>query len=372
MSALNEITIKGFKSIRDLTDFKLGKLNVLVGANGSGKSNFVDFFRMLRAMADGGFQKFITNAGGPNGFFFNGPKETKWISAHLKFGHNEFQFHLVPLVIGEMSIDQEATLYTGDKKHNWKYWGGNRKESWLPTWQGQSSKWGPYPSAEAHVYSAVSSWTVYHVHDTTNTAPMRHDSSARDFRELNPDAGNIAAFLLKMREEHAARYQRIRETVQLIAPFFDDFLLEPQKKGENELVRLEWKQKGSSFPMQPWQFSDGTIRFICLATALLQPKPPSTVVIDEPELGLHPFAIETLAALLHEVAAGNRTQLLVSTQSPGLLDHFDAEHLIVVDREDGASVFRRLDSGALEQWLQDYSLGELVRKDIIESGPRHA
>jgi predicted ATPase len=95
MPALNEITIKGFKSIRDLTDFKLGKLNVLVGANGSGKSNFVDFFRMLRAMADGGFQKFITNGGGPDGFFFNGPKETKWISAHLKFGQNEFQFHLV-------------------------------------------------------------------------------------------------------------------------------------------------------------------------------------------------------------------------------------------------------------------------------------
>jgi predicted ATPase len=175
-----------------------------------------------------------------------------------------------------------------------------------------------------------------------------------------------------MRTEKQARYQRIRETVQLIAPFFDDFILEPEKMGDSEVVRLEWRQKGSTFPLQPWQFSDGTIRFICLATALLQPKPPSTLVIDEPELGLHPFAIETLAALLHETAAKSGPQLLVSTQSPGLLDHFDAEHLVIVDRVEGASVFRRLDGGELEQWLKDYSPGELVRKDIIESGPRNA
>jgi predicted ATPase len=198
---------------------------------------------------------------------------------------------------------------------------------------------------------------------------MRRDCSARDFRELRPDAGNIAAFLLKMREENSIHYQRIRETIQLIAPFFDDFLLDPQKKGDNEVVRMEWMQKGSTYPMQPWQFSDGTIRFICLVTALLQPRLPSTIVIDEPELGLHPVAVEALAALLHEVAG--RTQLLVSTQSPGLLDHFDPEHIVVVERMEGASVFKRLDRDALVHWLADYSLGELVRNDIIESGPRH-
>lgn len=372
MPALNEITLKGFKSIKDLSGFKPGKLNILVGANGAGKSNLVDFFRMLRAMADGGFEEFVRESGGADGFFFNGPKETKHIFAHLKFGYNEFQFYLKATVGGGMAIDQEATLYTGVEAPEWKYWGGSGKESWLPKWRNRGSQWGPYLSAEGHVFNAVSSWVVYHVHDTTNTAPMRRPCSARDFRELRPDAGNIAAFLLNMRKESGQHYQRIRETVQLIAPFFDDFILDPEQVGDSEKVRLEWRQKGSTFPLQPWQFSDGTIRFICLATALLQPKPPSTVVIDEPELGLHPFAVETLAALLHEVAAGNRTQLLVSTQSPGLLDHFDAEHLVIVDRVEGASVFSRLDREALEHWLEDYSLGELVKKDIIESGPRHA
>ena len=371
MAALNQITLKGFKSIRDLTDFKPGRLNVLIGANGAGKSNLVDFFRMLRAMADGGFQKFVANSGGADGFFFNTPKETKQISAHLKFGKNEFRFSLEATVSGEMTINDEATLYTGGQyRSDWHNWGSGKKESGLPSWKDRKSSWsGDYRSAEAHVYSAVSSWMVYHVHDTSSTAPMRRDCSSRDFRELRPDAGNIAAFLLKLREEHGPRYQRIRETVRLMAPFFDDFLLEPQQKGDSELVRLEWRQKGSTFPLQPWQFSDGTIRFICLATALLQTRPPSTVLIDEPELGLHPVAIEALAALLHEASA--QTQLLVSTQSPGLLDHFDPEHVVVVERAEGASIFRRLDRAALENWLDDYSLGDLVRKDIIESGPRH-
>jgi predicted ATPase len=370
MAALEQITLKGFKSIKELTDFKPQKLNILIGANGAGKSNLVDFFRMLRAMADGGFQKFVAKNGGGDGFFFNSPKETKQITAHLRFGRDEYRFALETNVAGEMIITDEATLYQGPQHFSdWHTWGSGKKESGLPTWKDQKSTWGDYPSVEAYVYRAVSSWMVYHVHDTSSTAPMRRDCSARDFRELQSDAGNIAAFLLKMRDENKVCYQRIRETIQMIAPFFDDFLLEPQMKGDSELVRLEWRQKGSTFPMQPWQFSDGTMRFICLATALLQPTLPSTVVIDEPELGLHPFAIELLAALLHEAAG--RTQLLVSTQSPGLLDHFDSEDVVVVERVDGASVFRRLDQMTLERWLEDYSLGELVRKDIVESGPRN-
>lgn len=370
MAGLNTITLKGFKSIRELKDFKLEKLNVLVGANGAGKSNLVDFFRMLRAMANGGFQNFILNNGGADGFFFDGPKETRQIAAHLAFGRNEYRFSLQPTVAGEISINGEETLYTGGQYPKWHYHGSGKRESSLPGWEGRKSVYGDYLSAEARVLEAVSGWVVYHVHDTSNTAPMRRDCSARDFRELSPDAGNIAAFLLKMAEENGARYQRIRETVQLIAPFFDDFILEPQKKGDNELVRLEWRQKGSTFPFQPWQFSDGTIRFICLATALLQPKPPSTVVIDEPELGLHPYALEVLAQLLKETA--ERTQALVSTQSAPLLNQFEPQDVVVVERVEGASRFRRLEAEPLAEWLKDYALGELLQKNVIEAGPTNA
>jgi len=174
-------------------------------------------------------------------------------------------------------------------------------------------------------------------------------------------------FLLRLQDKHADAYQQIRETIQLVSPFFDDFLLEPEEQGNDQVVRLEWRQKGSRFPFQPWHFSDGTLRFICLATALLQPEPPSTMLVDEPELGLHPFALDALAGLFREAA--HRGQLIISTQSAALLNHFEPNETIVVDREKGASRFRRLDAVSLAGWLKDFSLGELWQKNVLDGGP---
>lgn len=367
-SALEQISIQGYKSIRELKDFKLGQLNVFIGANGAGKSNLVDFFRMLRAMAEGGLREFVTKSGGGDGFFFNGPKETPKISATLHFGQNAYRFSLAPTVDSEIMVQNEAAFWRGSG--GWREKGGGGKEAGLKSWKGDQAVNGDSLSVDGQVHDSIAGWIVYHVHDTSSTAPMRREWPVSDYRELRPDASNIAPFLYQLKKTKPARYQRICETIQLIAPFFSDFLLEPEQKGDNEVMRLQWKQQGSSFPFQPWQFSDGTIRFICLTTALLQHRPPSTVVIDEPELGLHPVALEVLAALLHE--ASQRTQLLISTQATSLLDHFEADQVIVVERANGASDFRRLDAADLDQWIADFSVGELVRKNIIETGPSHA
>ncbi|MEI6127057.1 MAG: AAA family ATPase, partial [Pseudomonadota bacterium] len=260
---LDKLSISGFKSIRALQDLELKPLNIIVGANGAGKSNFVSFFRMLRAMSEEGLANFVTENGGADGFFFGGPKESKIIEAYLRFGSNEYKFVLAPTASVKLMVKEESTLYTGG---GWNYHGGGELESQLKQWEGEKSKWGNYPGPESYVYNAVSSWLVYHFHDTSMSAPVRRDQSVRDWRELNPDASNIAAFLLRLSKRHKETYEKIRETIQIIAPFFDDFLLEPEEKGENEVVRLEWRQKGSSYPFQPWQFSDGTLRFICLLT----------------------------------------------------------------------------------------------------------
>lgn len=362
---LDYLTISGFRSIRALQDFELTNLNLMVGANGAGKSNMVSFFRMLRAMAEEGLANFVTENGGADGFFFAGPKETPVIEAHLKFGKNEYKFTLAPTAAVKLMVKRESALYTDGG--NWTVYGRGELESQLKQWQGKQSAWGPYPGPEAYVQKAVSNWLVYHFHDTSPTAGMRRDHSVRDWRELHPDAANLAAFLLRLKLRNTDYYEKIRETVQLIAPFLDDFLLEPEEQGGNEVVRLEWRQKGSSYPFQPWQLSDGTIRFICLATALLQPSPPSTIVIDEPELGLHPFALDVLAGLLRDAA--ERTQLLVSTQSAALLNHFEPAEVIVVDREAGASRFRRLDAESLAEWMKDFALGELWQKNVFNGGP---
>jgi len=361
---LKKMTLKGFKSIESLVDFELHPLNVLIGANGSGKSNFVDFFRLLRAMADESLQKFVTEHGGADGFFYLGLKHTRQIAARLEFGLNAYEFVLSATASGQMMINEESTEYM-DTKYGI---GRGRLESTLRSRRDEKSAWYPkYPGVCHYVYDAVESWTVYHFHDTSLLAPMRRDQSVRDRAALRHDAANIAAFLLHMRETHRGNYDLIRDAVRMIAPFFDDFILEPGMKGEEEKVRLEWRQKGSDYPFQAYQLSDGTIRFICLATALLQPIPPATIVIDEPELGLHPFAIGLLASTIQ--SAAERTQVVISTQSPALLDQFKPEDVVVVNRQEGHSTFDRLDAESLREWLAEYSVAELWQKDVLRGGP---
>jgi predicted ATPase len=155
----------------------------------------------------------------------------------------------------------------------------------------------------------------------------------------------------------------------LAAPFFDDFKLRPRRAARDTVVELEWTQRGSDYPFHPSQLSDGTLRFVCLVTALLQPNPPSTMLFDEPELGLHPYALNLATSLLRE--AGIRSQVIVSTQSPHLVDAFEAEDIVVVERAEGASTFTRLKPQRLTTWLEKYSLGELWQKNVIGGSPAH-
>ena len=199
---------------------------------------------------------------------------------------------------------------------------------------------------------------------------MRRYETIDDNEYLRFDAKNIAPFLFDLknskRSAKTTAYNQIVDTIRLVTPFFDDFILKPN---ENEKVRLLWRQKGSDYPLKPQHLSDGTLRFICLTAALLQPNPPSTIIIDEPELGLHPYAIEILAELI--AATAKKTQLIISTQSPSLVDYFEPENIIVVNRKEGASVFNRLNKDELSSWLEDYSLGDLWRKNIFTGGPAH-
>ena len=344
-------------------------MNVLIGPNGAGKSNFVEFFRMLRSMADENLQTYVLQHGA-DGLFYLGPQHTRQITAHLAFGANEYRFVLVPSAAGGVVISKEELRYSGgDGSAPWSTITAGYGESTLKARQNERSSWGNYYGPPHYVFAALSSWVVYHFHDTSFLAPARREQSARDNLQLHPNAENIAAFLLMLRERHSGNYELIRDSIRLVAPFFDDFLLRPERRAGDERVRLEWVQKGMSKPFQPSQLSDGTLRFICLATALLQPRPPSTIVVDEPELGLHPYAISVLADLFTSASA--RTQVIVSTQSPGLVDRFSVDDIVIVGREAGRSVFKRPDADDLGAWLAEYSLGELWEKNVLEASPSH-
>jgi predicted ATPase len=225
-----------------------------------------------------------------------------------------------------------------------------------------------------YVFDAVSNWVVYHFHDTSSTAGVRRQGPINDNEFLRPNAENLAAFLYRIRETDAHSYERIRDVVRLAAPFFDDFKLRPVATNP-ELIQLEWLQKDSDYPFRASQLSDGTLRFICLATALLQPLTPSTMLFDEPELGLHPYALTLLANLFQQAAQSFgdyiSRQVIVSTQSAPLLNEFGPEGVIIVERSQGQSTFRRLKRDDLSEWLNEYALGELWQKNVLGGRPRN-
>lgn len=363
---ISQLSITGFKSIRDLQDFELGSLNVLLGANGVGKSSFVSYFRMLGEMVEGRLQKWTRQQGTADRIVSLGIKETQQITSFIRFGLNGYKFVLDTTLDGSFVFSEERLFFNGPYYgHKWINLGSGHQEAKL-----KEKFLTQQSGSEAdYCYSSISSWKVFHFHDTSDTAGVKRWGNLQDNDYLRPDASNLAAYLFHLQENNPEVYEQIRKTVQLVIPFFDNFVLKPrQLKGDEEQIRLLWRQIDSDYTFWPSQLSDGSIRFICLATALLQPDPPSTIIIDEPELGLHPYAITLLASLLR--SASTRMQVIVSTQSVPLLNEFTVGDIIIVEREQGNTIFKRLDEEALNTWLEDYTLGELWEKNILGGRPR--
>lgn len=366
MSAIDKITIKGFKSIKALEEFDLKSLNIIVGANGAGKSNLISFFKLLRDLIDGKLNRYVRDNGGATDLLFNGRKVTEKMVFETRFGNHGFRFSLVPTPKDDCAIEDEARYYSGGKTGWWNLGDSDDGKSKMVAEVTTNKPDGRYSKP---VYDAIRSWQIYHFHDTSATAAMRGYEIVQDNTFLRADAANIGPFLLALKQDHNNAYRQIIDAIKLVMPFFADFILQPRKSGEKEEVNISWNQEGSDYPMQPYQLSDGSIRFICLATALLQPKPPSTIIIDEPELGLHPAAIVILAELIQ--SASTRTQVIVATQSPALIDQFAIDDIVVVNRREGASSFERLQEKDYSQWLEDYSVGELWTKNVIAGDPTY-
>jgi predicted ATPase len=364
MAQLKRLSIRGYKSIYALEDFELRSLNVLIGANGAGKSNFISLFRMLADVAEQRLQLFVQIEGGADALLFGTRKRTAKMDVTVEFGANGYQFSLEPsgdrLIFASeemLSIVGAATL--PGRSINIYGVGAGNAETKLP-----EVAQGPFMP---YARKAIGAWRVYHFHDTSRSAPVRAPQAVRDNLRLKSDGGNLAPFLRHLRERYSECYERIVQTVRMVAPFFGGFVY---RSDPGERIELEWfEADDADTPLGVRQMSDGTLRFICLATLLLQPPElrPDTILIDEPELGLHPYALAVVASLLQQAA--ETRQLVVSTQSIELINEFQPEDVIVVDRRDGASTFKRLDEQELADWLKDYGLGELWERNILGGGP---
>jgi predicted ATPase len=365
MPELETISIHGFKSIAAVEKLRLGAINVVIGPNGSGKSNFIGVFSFLHSVREGHLQDYVVKAGGAEKVLHFGSKVTPALKIWIAFQDetNQYELELQPTEADELIPTTERVYY-------WN------KAMYRPTHSEVLERVGKEAGISADSPLAIASyvrdhldrWRLYHFHDTSSTSPMKKTADINDNRYLRPDGSNLAAFLYYLREKHDSSYSLIRRTVKLIAPFFDDFLLEPQKLNP-EKIRLEWRHRNSEAYFDAAALSDGSLRFIALATLFLQPEAyrPSVILVDEPELGLHPYAITMLASLVKQASV--KTQVILSTQSPLLLDHFLPEDVLVADLIDGATQFRRLDSAKLATWLEEYSLGQLWEKNEFGGRP---
>ncbi|WCL51476.1 AAA family ATPase [Leptospira sp. GIMC2001] len=354
---LESIKIQGFKSIKEL-DIELRPINILIGSNGVGKSNFISFFNLVNNVYEGRLQEFSLKSGVDNILHY-GRKNSSEVTGHLKFGDNGYSFNLKPSEEGTFFISEEKSYYypAQGRQSNSNI---NIKESRI-----KSST----TFRDKYLRNHLKSYKIYHFHDTSISAPMRSSANVNDNRTLREDGGNLPAYLYYLQEKHPIVFKRIEKVIESVVPFFESFALSPTLLNEEKIL-LEWIEKEHpEMYFNANHLSDGSLRFIALVTLLMQPSLPKVIIIDEPELGLHPMAIVKLSGLLKSAAAKD-CQIIVSTQSVTLLNNFEAEDIITVDKENNQSVFRRLGSDDLGDWLNEYSIGDLWVKRVIKGQPQ--
>lgn len=348
---MDEIKVKGYKSFKDIS-IKLGKINLLIGSNGAGKSNFLSLFELLNYAYDQRLALYVSRIGGVNKILHQGRKVTEKIDITVSEGRNSYSLTMLESD-GQLIIEHEKLYYRSYATDIAKF----KDEAQLKTYNGM--KRGEY------IKEYISQIRKFHFHDTGRVSPFAHESDIYNDKYTMYDNGeNLAAILYRIREEHPIIYKRIILVIQSIAPYFHDFYFHPTEANK---IRLQWQDKYSTMIYGPSDLSDGTIRFIALTTLFMQPWLPKVIIIDEPELGLHPKAIEKLAGLMKS-ASQRGAQIIVATQSAELISNFSYEEVLTVNQRNGNSEITGLSSNELEHWLDEYTLGDLWRQNIIKGG----
>jgi predicted ATPase len=391
MAFLKSISVSGFKSIEQM-DLELRPFNVLIGANGAGKSNLISFFKLIYEMRRGRLQNSVGTAGGADALLFYGAKTTQELDAYLHFedadtGFADYRVRLSPTETDSLLLRENVIAKTPIGQADYGHGAaGGTTESQLAgsigTWRQDRSD-GAQAAARAGeiILRTVEKWGIFHFHDTSANAKIRRRGYIHDDQKLHSDGSNLAAFLRGLQIGRPEVYPRIVETIRLIAPWFGDFVLEPLRANENDIL-LNWRDRSSDSIFGPHQLPDGALRAMALVALLLQPEDtlPSLIVVDEPELGLHPFALSAITGLLK--GASHHSQVIVATQSASMVDECDPEDVVVVDREGdrghhpdvlGHSTFRRvpdqMSADLLDEWLSEYALSELWEKNVLGGGP---
>lgn len=366
------VSIEGFASI-DAVKLELSTpVTVLIGANGSGKSNVIRALEILGEIVDRRLRGYVAERGGFDRMLHKSSNPLKsaqtinLVAMSCPDGKGLANGYQARLSAGS---DDETVLHERILMHDTTTYPRPYDEILGADRETQMHRLDePRQQAFAdRVIAILSSCRVYHFDDVSPDAPPKRQSLLSDNLELRRDAANLAAYLYRLREEHPQSYRAVLDAVRMVAPFFDDFVLEPQGR-EHDSVLVRWRQIDSETTFSASQLSDGTLRFICLATLLLSPHRPATIVLDEPELGLHPFAIHQLVELL-EAASRDGRRVVLATQSTDLLAEFSLDEVVIVERQDGATQLTRPDAERLSAFLESYSIAELWHMNLLGGRP---
>jgi predicted ATPase len=362
---VKSFTIRGYKSIKSIEGFVPHSLNILIGPNGAGKSNFISFFKFLSWMlnSDGKLQEHVAYLGGANDILHDGVDISKSIDALLQIetssGINEYSFSLMFAKPDKLVFREEKYRFTSNRMNGettWSSCGVGHEEAHLPSVSNMTA---------TTILNLLRKLIVYQFHNTSDTAPMRLKWSVSDGRWLKQNGENLGSFLFRLQNEEKPYYSRIVKFIRLVLPFFDDFEL----YNEFGHILLRWKEKGTNKVFNAGQASDGMLRTIALISLLAQnPKDlPTVLFLDEPELGLHPSAIDAVAGLIK--TASSHCQVFVATQSISLVNNFELDDLVVIDRKSRSSEYSRPDSEKLQLYLEEFSTGQIWEKNIIGGRP---
>lgn len=352
----------------NLTDFNPRPINVFIGQNGAGKSNFIGFIKFLSNMLSGtgNLSDYTGLNGGASVFLFDGPEITPQLSGYLCLktttGTNEYRFKLSHASSDTFVYTEEQFRYNANDRplnQNWYDLGAGHKESALINAEATGKTQGT-------VKKLLQQLITYQFHNTTFNSPIRNNKS--DINNnwfLEEDGRNLASVLFELKENQAPIYQKIISILQQVIPFFDDFSLIDQY-GK---TYLRWKEKNSTYTFVATQASDGMLRAMALITLLCLPpqRLPAVMFLDEPELGLHPSAVKTICDLIQGVS--EYCQVFIATQDADMLNEFSPEDIVVVTRNGRQSEFKQLSEQELSEWIGVYSLSDLWHQNIIGGKP---
>ncbi|MGH4038487.1 MAG: AAA family ATPase [Sphaerochaeta sp.] len=356
MGKIVSLSIEGFKSIKKMDSFELNDVNIFIGPNGSGKSNLFEIFNFIRAgfgiaspyLRSPSFNKYVEYYGVASDLLY-ADENSSFNKMEIKFefeNNLSYEFILKKSFNDRFLIDKERIISDSGTYD----FDDISRNTVVPAISDRRNREGESSKYNQMIFDEISDLSVYHFYDVTRNSPIFKKQLALDCEYLKGDGSNIASFLLNLRKNHIESYAKILQEIKKVAPNIEDFVLHADEIG---YVDLKWKQKNIEGSMKANTLSDGTIRFICLVTALLQPCKVDTIVIDEIELGMTPSAISILVGLIKE--RSKKTQILIATQSLDIISYFDKNDIVITTKEDGESTYRRMNDADFKKWMKNYS-----------------